>query len=210
MMARPAVNMIGKRVGRLTVVSRAENSPSGKVRWNCLCDCGGKTTTAGTNLRCRDTASCGCFSIEMSIFRGTTHGASDTGEYVVWSGMKVRCLNPDNDQYFRYGGRGITICERWMKFENFYADMGPRPSSKHTIERVDNDGDYEPSNCIWATRTEQSNNRSNTVFVTYRGTRMAFMDAVRLSGNPSFHLRTVKRRLVRGMSMSQALGELGE
>lgn len=98
-----------------------------------------------------------------------THLRSESAEYRVWSGVKERCTNPKKRNYRFYGGRGIKVCERWQSFENFLEDMGPRPSSRHTIERDNNDGDYEPGNCRWATRVEQTRNRKITKHVTFRG-----------------------------------------
>jgi len=100
----------------------------------------------------------------------TQHGGRHTPEYAAWTRMKRRCYNPKQDHYDRYGGRGIAVCARWLNsFENFLADMGPRPSPKHSIERKDNDRDYEPANCVWATLTEQTRNRCTNKLLTYKG-----------------------------------------
>ena len=112
-----------------------------------------------------------------------THGLSKTREYDAWQQMKWRCLKPSSKDYPNYGGRGIALCDRWHSFEGFIADMGRRPSPNHTIERVDNDGNYEASNCRWATRSEQNSNTRRNLIVVYRGKEMTVAEAVRSAGN---------------------------
>lgn len=147
-------DLTGQKFGRLTVVSRAENK-SGIVYWNCLCECGNLKMIQGCALKSGATVSCGCFQIESRI----THGASYIPEFSVWVDMLRRCYNAKRKDFSRYGGRGIKVCEEWaVDFWNFYRDMGERPSPKHSIERLDNDGDYTLSNCIWATATKQARN----------------------------------------------------
>lgn len=160
-------DILGKRFGKLLVLSRAsEKTPSGHVLWECQCDCGNGTKALSSNLVSGNTTSCGCLKVE----RNTTHGMSSSPEYMVWEGMIRRCENKNFKQFEDYGGRGIKICKRWREsFKNFYEDMGPRPSAFHTIDREDNDGDYEPNNCRWATRAEQVRNRRNNVYYQYKG-----------------------------------------
>lgn len=121
----------------------------------CRCDCGAEKTVAGNTLRLGDARSCGCLIVDTQ----TKHGMYGTPTYGSWSRMIARCTNPKSNRYKYYGGRDIKVCERWMLFVNFYADMGMRPSTKHSIDRIDNDGDYEPRNCRWATAKEQSANK---------------------------------------------------
>lgn len=121
-------------------------------------------------------------------------------EYHLWSLMKQRCTNPNTDKYDRYGGRGIKVCDRWMNsFENFYADMGPRPSTEHTIERENNNGNYEPNNCRWATKTEQANNRSSNTFIELNGQKVTIADASRELG---VKYNTLLARVKRGVELT--------
>lgn len=152
-------NLTGKRFNRLLVLDRAESDRHGKTRWKVKCDCGNVKIVDRGSLLSGKTKSCGCLKREKTIQRNTTHGKSKTREHNAWSEMKDRCLNPNEKAYRHYGGRGITVCDRWKdSFENFLEDMGLCPLGL-TLERVDNDKGYSPGNCKWATWKEQAQNR---------------------------------------------------
>jgi len=151
-------DLTGERFGQLLVKERFPNTKKGPVIWSCICDCGNKSFVATANLRNGTTKSCGCFRKKYVSDKHKTHGMAKTSTYRVWSGMKTRCLNPKSTNYTLYGGRGVLICDRWMLFENFLEDMGNRPDSM-TLDRIDVNGNYEPSNCRWATKKEQGENK---------------------------------------------------
>ena len=145
--------MIGKVFTRYTVISRDGSDTTG-ARYSCKCSCGTVKTVRGSSLRSGIVKSCGC----LSRFK-PTHGMTGTPTYGSWKAMRARCLLPNNNRYKYYGGRGIVVCERWLNsFENFLSDMGERPTGM-TIDRIDTDGNYEPSNCKWSTYSEQNLNR---------------------------------------------------
>lgn len=160
--------IVGQRFGKLVVerFSHFYITPSSgkkEKRWLCRCDCGGHTVTAKRKLKSGHTTSCGCYRDSVMKVKCPTHGMTKTPEYISWLAIKARCYNKNEKCYENYGGRGIKVCERWLEsFENFYADMGPRPEGM-SLERKNVDGDYEPSNCEWATATVQSFNRRHSL-----------------------------------------------
>ena len=158
----------GNTYGRLTVVRR--DGVHGKnAMWLCQCSCGSQPMrrVSGSNLLAGKTVSCGCAAAENK--RGRTHGMSNTRVYRIWRSMKNRCLLKTDPFYYRYGGRGITVCDEWMTFEGFYADMGDPPTEAHTLDRRLTNGNYDKSNCRWATQKEQQNNRSSNRLITANG-----------------------------------------
>lgn len=167
-MARKAIDLTGKTFGRTVVLSLSE--PRNRNRyWNCLCSCGAQHVARAGDLIRGDTKSCGCLRVESSRSTLTTHGLTYSPEYIVWGGMKQRCLYKEQNRYHRYGGRGIKISDEWLDFEKFYADMGPRPTENHTLERINNNGNYCKGNCVWATRKEQGANTSRSRLLTLNG-----------------------------------------
>lgn len=199
------VDLTGQRFGRLTVVAVIRGNSKGRLKWECRCDCGGSTTTPTHCLRGGHTQSCGCLQRERtSAAARREHRIIDHPLYRLWSGLKSRCLNPNATGYDRYGGRGITICDRWLNFENFVSDIGPRPSSQHSLDRIECEGDYEPGNCRWATPEEQNNNTRVATVVTYKGKRMRLHEAWQESGCV-VPKKTAYRRLRLGWSADRAL-----
>lgn len=166
----PILNILGKKFNRLTVIYFVE--VSGRYsRWQCRCDCGNTTIVRGNSLKAGEVKSCGCLAREKSkIPKSKTHGMSKTPEYITWNSMKERCYNTNNKGYKDYGARGIKVCDKWLhSFENFYKDMGKRPTNKHTIERINNHKGYSPENCKWATMKEQGRNKRNNHLITFKG-----------------------------------------
>lgn len=153
----------GRRFGRLIVLSLdPQRTPAGRIKWFVKCDCGNEKSVQAMGLKNGDTTSCGCVHKEQLGDRNRKHGMADSPEYRTWGAMISRCTNPNLPHFNDYGGRGIRVCERWLKFESFLEDMGPKPTPRHSIERIDVNGNYEPSNCKWLHILEQPRNaRSN-------------------------------------------------
>lgn len=193
----------GQRFTRWTVIEEVLPRPALR-RVLCRCDCGTiRTVYLFQGLLGGQSKSCGCLALERRTARNTTHGLSDTAEHNIWKGMKARCYNPKDTGYKKYGARGITVCERWINsFENFLADMGPRPSPEHSIERADGNGPYAPDNCRWATRAEQQRNLRSNVWLTLGERTMILTDWAREYG---IHYVTLKNRLNRGWPVEQAI-----
>lgn len=161
-------DLTNNRYGRLLVIKRGANSKNGQARWYCICDCGVGKEIASWALVCGRTSSCGCLQRESAKKRPTTHGYSRTPTYGSWLRMHARCNNPNSDQYQWYGAKGITVCKRWQSFENFLKDMGERPKGK-TLDRINPDKGYTPSNCRWATPSEQMRNTHRSIHITFEG-----------------------------------------
>jgi|WetSurMetagenome_2_1015567.scaffolds.fasta_scaffold45095_4 hypothetical protein len=162
------------KFGMLTVIERAKNNKSGKARWLCQCDCGKLTTVLADSLISGKTKSCGCYRKNVAGKNAPIkHGKSNTRLFNIWSGMKSRCYCKSNRYYQNYGGRGIIVCNEWINnFNDFYQwSINNGYSDDLTIDRIDNSGNYEPSNCRWATYQEQENNRRNTIYLDICGCR---------------------------------------
>lgn len=190
----------GQRFNRLEALE-----PCGKNRhqiaWMCRCDCGKEVVVCGTELRSGKTGSCGCLHRDATGNAARTHGESRSPAYKSWSDMKSRCSNPNRPDFSRYGGRGISVCPRWEKFENFLADMGGRPEST-SLDRIDNSGNYEPSNCRWANAVIQANNKRSAHRLYYDGKNLTIAEWARLSG---LKMGTLWNRVKLGWSIDRAI-----
>jgi hypothetical protein len=203
----PTIDLVGKVFTRLLVIARAPNGKSGS-RWRCRCTCdkAREVEVAACNLNGGAVRSCGCMAIEATRARCTTHGEGDahggSAEHGVWTGMLNRCRNPKVKSYADYGGRGITVCERWLKYENFLADMGRRPSPKHEIDRKDSNGNYELRNCHWATRIQQARNKRTTIRVLLDDIDLTVPEWAEITG---LKAGTIRKRLRDGWGALDAL-----
>ena len=152
------LSLTGMSFGRLLVIRESTSRRYGKTHWECVCECGGTKVVCGGSLQSGATKSCGCGIAQANVER-STHGMNDSPEHKAWRQLIARCENEANPAYKDYGGRGIAVCPRWRaSFAEFFSDMGVRPGMDYSIDRVDTNGDYEPGNCRWSTRTEQSEN----------------------------------------------------
>lgn len=203
------IDLTGLVFGRLTVVCEADKrNKAGSVHWKCVCSCEGKIIeVASRSLRVGTTKSCGCLqreNIARVIKSNIVHGMCYTRVYYIWRHMVGRCTNPNDKKYPSYGGRGITICDRWLKFENFYEDMGDPPTKEHSLDRVDNDGNYEPKNCRWSTPKVQSRNTRRNVLITHQGKTQCLSAWAEETGIGS---GTLQYRLKNGWSIERTLNE---
>jgi len=178
------IDMTGKRFASITAVRIAGKSASGDMNWLFLCDCGNEFITNGYFARSGQVITCPTCSKARGALATTKHGLSDTVEFGTWVDIQTRCYNKNAKCYENYGGRGIKVCQKWLdSFANFLEDMGPRPSKSHSIDRYpDNDGDYEPSNCRWATRKEQANNKRSNHRLTINGETKSILEWSEASG----------------------------
>lgn len=175
------VDIVGQKFNKLMVLRYHSRTKHGESKWVCLCDCGKESITTTAKLRSGHAKSCGCIRSEATKKSRTTHGHfvgnKKSPEFNCWWKIKERCFNENTKAYHRYGGRGITMCERWQEnFLNFFEDMGTRPSPTHSIERNENDKGYFPENCRWATPKEQSRNKRNNIHLEYDGRSMIISD----------------------------------
>jgi len=188
----------GQRFGRLVLV-RFAGRAKGHTKWECVCDCGNTTSVMVSNLCSGSTRSCGCLEIESRI----KHGGHRDKENGIWREMWQRCTNPKNICYSYYGGRGVKVCDRWKKYENFIADVGVRPNPGMTLDRIDNNLGYQPGNVRWATRQEQSNNTRANRWLTFEGSTLTVSQWSRKVG---VKRATIFSRLSYGWPLEEVLG----
>lgn len=188
----------GQVFGRLTAMEKIEG------KWTCKCECGKESVLPAHRLLTGNTKSCGCLKREVLSTMSTKHKMKHLREYGIWSLMRDRCNNKRNKSYSWYGGIGVRVCQRWDDFTLFLSDMGQRPTELHTLDRIDQSGNYEPSNCRWATRLEQSRNRKNTKIVEFNGEFRPLGEWVERLGLP-YH--AINKRLWRGWDVHRALTE---
>lgn len=201
------VDRTGTRYGRLVVLRRDDTGPASKgrrVRWLCACDCGSQVSVTGHGLQRGDTRSCGCLKREEVGARFRVHGSSRSATHNSWRAMKERCLSPSHEKFADYGGRGIEVCDRWLSFENFAADMGDRPA-RMTLDRIDPNGNYEPGNCRWASAKTQAENRRGIGHM-WQGQIRTVADIARLTGLPRTSLQ--KRIRTYGDTVEEAVAHL--
>lgn len=204
---KPSGMEVGERHHRLTAVSFVRRNKRRSAIWKFQCECGNTHEVEATYVRIGNTKSCGCLKREARAANGranATHGKAGSPIYKVWRRMITRCTNPNVDTFKNYGGRGISVCKLWREsFEAFYADMGDRPSKDHSIDRINNDGNYEPGNVQWSTRKEQARNKRKNRIVIVNGASMTLAEAVEKSG---LKYNVVLMRLCSGWSVERALG----
>lgn len=192
-------NLTGLKFGLIHVIcfagKRIKNSGNAEYFYHCRCSCGTQRLISGVALTGKKRRGCRCWNSDLN-------GMRESDEYRIWSAMWTRCTNPRQASWKNYGGRGITVCERWEKFEHFFADMGQRPTRQHTIDRRDNDAGYSPDNCRWITRREQNRNRSDNHRLTFRGETKTIAE---WSEDVHIEQRTIWWRISSGWSVDRAL-----
>lgn len=197
------IDLTGKTFGRLTVIERAESDRNGLTQWRCRCSCGSVIVTRSQDLRRGASKSCGCRTREVTADRNLRHGMAGTRPYRIWKNMKTRCFNPRSKSYSNYGGRGITVCEKWANsFEAFWEDMGPTYKDGLELDRIDPNGNYEPGNCRWVDKkTQNRNTRANRVVDSPLGA-MPLSELAELTG---INYGTLKSRANRGLPFEKLI-----
>ena len=197
-------DLTGCTFGKLTVVGYAgQNERQQGANWLCRCDCGQEKVIYGSHLRRGAIVSCGCYRLESARDRHVTHGGRRTPEYKVWCGIKERCLNPNSKAYINYGGRGITVCDRWVKsFAAFLSDMGKRPRSGYELDRIDVNRGYEPNNCRWVKPIVNARNKRTSHLLTFKGETLCISEWAERLG---CRQQAILSRIRRGWSVEQAL-----
>lgn len=201
-------NLMGMRFSHLVVAGYAGMSKNKRPRhlWRCRCDCGRDCIKSTQILRASASGehNCGCVTHAQRVAAKKTHGLSHTREFRSWAAAKSRCNNPNGPEYAMYGGRGISFCQRWNRFERFYEDMGPMPEWASSIDRIDPNGNYEPGNCRWSTPLQQSRNTRRNVFITHDGKTLCLSEWAVVSG---IKRPTIEARIRRGWAFAKAISE---
>lgn len=200
-----AAKLTGMTFGRITVVGRAESSAVGKTRWNCVCKCGNKPIVNGYALTSGTTKSCGCFQRDVLREIRTKHGGASgrrrSKEYRAWIQMRRRCFDERAASFGRYGAVGISVVPEWVDdFEAFLNHIGPSPSEKHSVDRIDNNRGYEPGNVRWATAKQQCRNKRKNIYTQFNGTRMLLVEACEATGIVYY---VAYQRTKRGLALTQ-------
>lgn len=202
---RQGKDITGKRYGRLVAIGPIGCDKNGVI-WACRCDCGTSISAYGYLLRCGNTKSCGCLRIDTIVAASTSHGLHNSPHYKRWLHIVQRCTNPNNKNYANYGGRGIDICEEWRRdFESFHNHISPLPNcgeKGYSLDRIDNNGNYEPGNMRWATQETQVNNSRNVRLLTLNGKTQTI---VKWEKEFNFPIGVIRKRLHRNWPIDQAL-----
>lgn len=206
-----ALDLTNKKFGRLVAIKIYSADKYGRKKWLCVCECGKERVVSSDNLNRGHTISCGCFRDEIRGELSLKHGQNRKGrtskEYTAWQLMKSRCYNEFTDMYPIYGGRGIVVCDRWLhSFENFFADMGKKPSSEYSLDRYpDTNGNYEPGNCRWATDDQQRRNKRNNHWVTHNGRTLILQDWARELGTTD---KVLRGRIKKGIALDKNVNKI--
>lgn len=200
---REREDLSGQKFNRLTALYISPESKYRRVKWFCKCDCGNDTTVQAANLKGGHVKSCGCLCRERLVETKTTHGKSDHHLYNIWLNMKRKCYDSNHKDFKNHGGKNIKVCDRWLdSFENFFNDVGERPTKDHVIYRIDRHDDFNPSNCRWVTKIKQNNYRENTVYLIVDGVTKSRSEWVRIS---NVNLGTLRKRIKLGWSHKEAV-----
>lgn len=204
------LDLSNKKFGRLTAKS-VDRTKTRRIYWNCVCDCGNHCSVASIKLVSGETKSCGCLRKEVTSKRQKKHGLTKTTLHNAWINMKTRCENPIHNEYFRYGGRGITYCEQWKSFDNFMEwalkngfreDKDNNGRTLLSLDRIDNNANYCPENCKWSTRIEQARNKCNNKNYEYKGKIYCLTELEEIS---PVRIDTIRRRINKGWSVEKAV-----
>lgn len=198
-----AVNLTTKSFGRWTVLEFSHTSKK-VYYWKCRCECGAIKAIASANLIRGKSLSCGCLAKELASKREKTHGLSKSRTYRIWAGMKTRCTNPNETSWKYYGGRGIKLCDRWEKFQNFLEDMGEAPSKSHSIERMNVNGNYCKENCRWIEFKFQARNTTKNTLITHNGVTLCAAEWCEKLKVP---YKLIMERIARGLTFEQAVSK---